>query len=343
MNILAGISLKAKRIGIDLGTANIVVWMDGRGIINREPSIVARDISQGHIVAVGNEAFRLLNERPGYYVSSRPLKEGVIADYETTVALIKNIIKKSAKFSFQKPYLMICVPTGITEVEKRAVVDAALEAGAKDTFLVDEPYAAAIGAGLPISAPTGNFIVDIGGGTTNIALISLSGIVASRTIPFAGDKMDEAIRTYVEKKYGLQIGLRIAEMIKMKSGSADLKESVYYKKQEVKGRNCASGLPEKVTIAPQDISFAIQPVLHAIVEAVISVLEQVPPEIAADVITQGIVLTGGGALLHDIDKVIEKKTEIPTAVSADPLDCVVTGIGENLKRIKQLKKEQSTQ
>ena len=341
--MLAGISLKAKRIGIDLGTANIVVWMEGRGIIYREPSIVARDILSGHIVAVGNEAFHLLNERPGYYVSSRPLKEGVIADYETTVALIKNIIRKSAKFSFQKPYLMICVPTDVTEVEKRAVVEAALEAGAKDAFLIDEPYAAAIGAGLPISAPAGNFIVDIGGGTTNIALISLSGIVASKAIPIAGDKMDEAIRSYIEKKYAVSISLSVAEVIKIKSGSADLKESVYYKKQEIKGRDCKSGLPKKITIVPEDISFAIQPALTDIVNAVISVLEQVPPEIAADVITHGIVLTGGGALLHDIAKVLANKIAIPVAVSADPLDCVATGIGENLKNIKQLRKQKSTQ
>lgn len=343
MNILAGISIVAKKIGIDLGTANIVVWIEGQGIVYREPAIVARDIQNGEILAVGNEAFRILDQQPGNVVSSRPLKEGVIADYETTVAMIANIIKKSAKYSFQKPYLMIGTPLDITEVEKRAVVEAAIEAGAKEAFLLDEPFAAAIGAGLPITLPTGNFIVDIGGGTTNIAVLSLGGVVASHTIPIAGDNFDEEIKAHIARKYEVAISPRTAEMLKIKSGSADLGQSVYYDKQPIKARDLKSGLPKTVTIEPQVISAAIQSSLNQIIVAIGSVLEQLPPEIGADIISHGIVLTGGGALLKDIAKVFSKKIAIPVAVAAEPLDCVVTGIGENLKNIQQIRKRNTKQ
>lgn len=339
MNRLAAISLKAKKIGIDLGTANIVVWMDGKGIVYRAPSIVARDIFTGEISAVGQEAVRLLEKNPGNYVSSRPLRDGVVADYDTTVALISHIIRKFAKYSFQKPYLMICVPIGATDVEKRAVIDAAIEAGAKEAFLIDEPYAAATGAGLPISAPTGNFIVDIGGGTTNIALLSLNGIVASKAIPVGGDKLDDAIRTFIAKKYKLSISLQTAEKLKIMSGSADFKQASYYQSQEVKGKDVHSGLPRTVKIEATDIASAVEGPLGEIMATITTVLENLPPEIAADTITHGIVLTGGGALLHDIAKVFSRVLDIPVVISAEPLDCVVSGIGENLKNIKQLKKQ----
>lgn len=338
MGLLAGISLTAKKIGIDLGTANIVVWMEGEGIICREPSIVARDIQSGDILAVGNEASQLLNKQPENVVASRPLKAGVIADFETTVAMLKHIIRMTAKYSFQKPYLMICIPSGITTVERRAVIDAGAEAGAKDTFLLEEPFAAATGAGLPIYAPTGNYIVDIGGGTTNIAVISMGGIVASKTISAAGGSMDQAIRAHVAKKYAVAIGPRSAEAIKIASGSANPKEALYYPAQVARGRDLHTGLPRTVTIEATDISLAIQETLAEIISAITSVLEHLPPEIGADVITHGIVLTGGGALIKDIAKVISKSLSLPVAIAADPLDCVVTGIGDNLKHIKQLKK-----
>ncbi|MGP6146939.1 rod shape-determining protein [Jeotgalibaca sp. A122] len=335
---MSAISLRAKRIGIDLGTTNIVVWMEGKGIVYREPAIVARNLQDGKIVAIGDEAIQLLEQQPGNVVSSRPLKEGMIADYDTTVALFRNIIKKTTKYSFQRPYLMICTPIGITGIEKRAIIEASLEAGSKETFLLDEPFAGAIGAGLPIYTPTGYFIVDIGGGTTCIAVLSLGGVIASKAIPIAGNKMDEAIRNYIGEKYALAIGSRTAETLKMKSGSADLKAASYYENKEVKGRDVKTGLPRKLTIEARDISEALQPLLQEIIATITSVLEHLPPEIAADIITHGIFLTGGGALLNDIHTVISKAMGISVTVVTNPLDSVVAGIGENLKNIKQLKK-----
>ena len=336
---MVSLNFKGKNIGIDLGTANTIVFVAGKGIVFREPSVVAKNIHTGEILSVGEEAFQMLGRTPGTIVASRPMKEGVIADYDTTVAMMKYFIKKATGNAFIKPYVMVCVPSGVTEVEKRAVLDATRTAGAKEAFIIEEPFAAAVGAGLPVHAPTGNMVVDIGGGTTDIATISLGGIVTSRSSTAGGDRMDEAIIQFIRKKYGLLIGERTAENIKITIGCADIEKAASYGSMEIRGRDMVNGLPKTLEIHAEDIAVAIHDVVENIILSVREVLEETPPEISADVIDHGIVLTGGGALLKNIAEVISAEAEVPVFIANDPLDCVSIGTGETLKNINVYKRK----
>ena len=336
---MVSLNFKGKNIGIDLGTANTIVFVAGKGIVFREPSVVAKNIHTGEILSVGEEAFQMLGRTPGTIVASRPMKEGVIADYDTTVAMMKYFIKKATGNAFIKPYVMVCVPSGVTEVEKRAVLDATRTAGAKEAFIIEEPFAAAVGAGLPVHAPTGNMVVDIGGGTTDVATISLGGIVTSRSSTAGGDRMDEAIIQFIRKKYGLLIGERTAENIKITIGCADIEKAASYGSMEIRGRDMVNGLPKTLEIHAEDIAVAIHDVVENIILSVREVLEETPPEISADVIDHGIVLTGGGALLKNIAEVISAEAEVPVFIANDPLDCVSIGTGETLKNINVYKRE----
>jgi rod shape-determining protein MreB len=337
------LNFKGKNIGIDLGTANTIVFVAGKGIVFREPSVVAKNIHTGEILSVGEEAFQMLGRTPGTIVASRPMKEGVIADYDTTVAMMKYFIKKATGNAFIKPYVMVCVPSGVTEVEKRAVLDATRTAGAKEAFIIEEPFAAAVGAGLPVHAPTGNMVVDIGGGTTDVATISLGGIVTSRSSTAGGDRMDEAIIQFIRKKYGLLIGERTAENIKITIGCADIDKAASYGSMEIRGRDMVNGLPKTLEIHAEDIAVAIHDVVENIILSVREVLEETPPEISADVIDHGIVLTGGGALLKNIAEVISAEAEVPVFIANDPLDCVSIGTGETLKNINVYKRKKLRQ
>ena len=336
---MVSLNFKGKNIGIDLGTANTIVFVAGKGIVFREPSVVAKNIHTGEILSVGEEAFQMLRRTPGTIVASRPMKEGVIADYDTTVAMMKYFIKKATGNAFIKPYVMVCVPSGVTEVEKRAVLDATRTAGAKEAFIIEEPFAAAVGAGLPVHAPTGNMVVDIGGGTTDVATISLGGIVTSRSSTAGGDRMDEAIIQFIRKKYGLLIGERTAENIKITIGCADIEKAASYGSMEIRGRDMVNGLPKTLEIHAEDIAVAIHDVVENIILSVREVLEETPPEISADVIDHGIVLTGGGALLKNIAEVISAEAEVPVFIANDPLDCVSIGTGETLKNINVYKRK----
>ncbi|CZQ88347.1 cell shape determining protein mreb/mrl [Trichococcus flocculiformis] len=336
---MVSLNFKGKNIGIDLGTANTIVFVAGKGIVFREPSVVAKNIHTGEILSVGEEAFQMLGRTPGTIVASRPMKEGVIADYDTTVAMMKYFIKKATGNAFIKPYVMVCVPSGVTEVEKRAVLDATRTAGAKEAFIIEEPFAAAVGAGLPVHAPTGNMVVDIGGGTTDVATISLGGIVTSRSSTAGGDRMDEAIIQFIRKKYGLLIGERTAENIKITIGCADIEKAASYGSMEIRGRDMVNGLPKTLEIHAEDIAVAIHDVVENIILSVREVLEETPPEISADVIDHGIVLTGGGALLKSIAEVISAEAEVPVFIANDPLDCVSIGTGETLKNINVYKRK----
>lgn len=336
---MVSLNFKGKNIGIDLGTANTIVFVAGKGIVFREPSVVAKNIHTGEILSVGEEAFQMLGRTPGTIVASRPMKEGVIADYDTTVAMMKYFIKKATGNAFIKPYVMVCVPSGVTEVEKRAVLDATRTAGAKEAFIIEEPFAAAVGAGLPVHAPTGNMVVDIGGGTTDVATISLGGIVTSRSSTAGGDRMDEAIIQFIRKKYGLLIGERTAENIKITIGCTDIEKAASYGSMEIRGRDMVNGLPKTLEIHAEDIAVAIHDVVENIILSVREVLEETPPEISADVIDHGIVLTGGGALLKNIAEVISAEAEVPVFIANDPLDCVSIGTGETLKNINVYKRK----
>lgn len=328
-----------KDIGIDLGTANTNVFVDGKGIVLRDPSVVAKDINTGEIVAVGEDARNMIGRTPGSIVAIRPMKNGVIADYDTTAAMMKYYIEKAIGKTTSKPYVMVCVPSGVTEVEKRAVIDATRMAGAKDAFILEEPFAAAVGAGLPVMDPTGSMVVDIGGGTTDVATIALGGIVSSRSIRLAGDSMDEGIIHYIRKKYNLLIGERTAEQIKIAIGCASAEKAPEYGSMDVRGRDLLTGLPQTIEVSAIDAAEAIKEVVDGIVSAVRETLEETPPEISADVIDHGIVLTGGGALLKNISDVIADETEVPVFVAADPLDCVALGTGESLKHMNLYKKK----
>lgn len=336
---MVSLNFKGKNIGIDLGTANTIVFIAGKGIVIREPSVVAKNIHTGEILSVGEEAFQMLGRTPGTIVASRPMKEGVIADYDTTVAMMKYFIKKATGNAFIKPYVMVCVPSGVTEVEKRAVLDATRTAGAKEAFIIEEPFAAAVGAGLPVHAPTGNMVVDIGGGTTDVATISLGGIVTSRSSTAGGDRMDEAIIQFIRKKHGLLIGERTAENIKITIGCADIEKAASYGSMEIRGRDMVNGLPKTLEIHAEDVAIAIHDVVENIILSVREVLEETPPEISADVIDHGIVLTGGGALLKNIAEVISAEAEVPVFIANDPLDCVSIGTGETLKNINVYKRK----
>lgn len=320
----------SKDIGIDLGTANTLVFMKGKGIVMREPSVVAVDVRSDTVLAVGSQAKDMIGRTPGSIVAVRPLKDGVIADFDITATMLKHFIRKAVKASlFSKPRVVVCIPSGVTEVERRAVEDAARQAGASDVELIEEPMAAAIGAGLPVAEPTGSMVVDIGGGTSEVAVISLGDIVTACSVRVAGDKFDESIISYVKKKHNLLIGERTAEEIKISIGSAfDIGES---EKIEIKGRNLLDGLPKNVTITTSEVREALSDPLVTIIDAVKSTLEKTPPELSADIIDHGIVLTGGGALLRGLDRLISLETSMPVKVAENPLDCVVEGTGKRLE------------
>ena len=335
-NRLLGIG--AKNIGIDLGTANTIVYIEGKGIVLREPSVVARNKKSGEVIAVGEEARDMIGRTPASIVAIRPMKDGVIADYDTSVAMMKHYMEKALGKNGGKPYVMVCVPSGVTEVEKRAVIDATRVAGARDAYVIEEPFAAAIGAGLPVMDPTGSMVVDIGGGTTDVATISLGGIVSSRSIRMAGDKMNDAIAQFVRQNKNLLIGERTAEKLKWDIGSASVEAAKEMGTTEVRGRDLVTGLPQTKEVSAVDVSNALQDVVEAIIEAIKGTLEETSPEIAADVIDHGIVLTGGGALLKHLPEVIADATKVPVFIANDPLDCVAIGTGESLKSIDVMKK-----
>ena len=322
----------SKDIGIDLGTANTLVFMKGKGIVMREPSVVAVDIRSEEVLAVGTQAKEMIGRTPGSIVAVRPLKDGVIADFDVTATMLKHFIRKAIKSnSFSRPRVVVCIPSGVTEVERRAVEDAARQAGAKEVELIEEPMAAAIGAGLPVAEPTGSMVVDIGGGTAEVAVISLGDIVTSCSVRVAGDKFDESIISYVKKKYNLLIGERTAEDIKIQIGSAYPTEEVANLTMEIKGRNLVDSLPKNVTIHADEVRDALADPLVTIVDAIKSTLEKTPPELSADVIDHGIMLTGGGALLRGLDQLVEQETGMPVHVADSPLDCVVDGTGKCLE------------
>lgn len=312
-------------IGIDLGTANTLVHVAGRGVLLREPSVVAINKETGEVVAVGEEAKRMIGRTPSNIVAIRPLKDGVIADYDQTEKMLRHFIGKVSRRSFIRQNVVVGIPSGVTEVERRAVIEAARRAGATKAYVVEEPMAAAFGAGLPVDEPTGSMIVDIGGGTTEVAVISLGGIVHSRSIRVAGDELDESISAYVRRAYNLYVGDRTAEQAKIEIGSAFPLEQEL--EMVVKGRDLVTGLPRSAVLSSEEVRMAIAEPLNAIVEAVKLTLEATPPELAADAMDYGIVLAGGGALLRGLDRLISQETGMPVIVAKDPLSCVVIGTG----------------
>ena len=321
-------------IGIDLGTASVLVFVKGEGVKLCEPSVVAVDKISGELLAVGTEAQNMLGRTPGNIIAVRPLREGVISDYEMTEKMIKHFIKKALGFHLFKPNVVICIPSVITEVEERAVIDAGQQAGAKHVYLIEEPVAAAIGAGIDIAKPNGNMIVDIGGGTADIAVISLGGIVESSSIKVAGDKFDEALVKYIRRKHNVLIGERTAEEIKKTVGCVWPFEEE--RTMEVKGRCLLTGLPRTFTVSSTEMIEAFEEVSGKILEAVHNVLERTAPELVGDIATNGIVMTGGGSLIHGFDKLIESKTGIATRVADDAISCVAYGTGKALENIKSM-------
>ena len=321
-------------MAVDLGTANTLVYVRGKGIVLNEPSVVAINVKDGHPLAVGAEAKRMIGRTPSNIQAIRPLKDGVIADFEICEKMLRYFIHRVHQRRFAKPRMVICVPSGITGVEQRAVMEAAEFAGARKAYIIEEPMAAAIGAGLPVHEPTGNMVVDIGGGTTEVAVISLGGIVTSQSIRIGGDELDEAIISFVKKEYSLALGDRTAEEIKMALGSAcELEEELH---AEIRGRDLVSGLPKTIVTSTRDVRRAIEEPLAAIVDAVKVTLDKTPPELAADIMTQGIVLTGGGALLHGLDVRLQAETSMPIVVAPDPLNCVALGSGMCLEEFEAL-------
>jgi rod shape-determining protein MreB and related proteins len=328
-----------KRIGIDLGTANSLVWLAGSGVVLNEPTVVAVTVDDGRVVAVGNEAKEMLGRTPGNIMATRPMRDGVIADYRITEAMLSFFIDRVVgRNRIFKPEVMICVPSGVTQVERRAVLDATLSAGANVAYIIEEPLAAAIGAKIPIAAASGHMIVDVGGGSTEAAVISLGGVVVHKSARVAGNKLDEAIANYIKKKYNLIIGERMAETIKMTIGDALVDETKEAAKMEVRGRDTVSGLPRMVELTNREIAEAITPILHQIVVAVKGVLEETPPELAADIIDKGIVMAGGTSLLRNFDKLMTSMTGVVCHVADDPLLCVVRGTGVALENIDLYKR-----
>jgi rod shape-determining protein MreB len=326
-----------KRLGIDLGTANSLVWLAGEGIVLDEPSVVAVSIRDGKVVAVGKEAKEMLGRTPGNIRASRPMRDGVIADYVVTEAMLRYFIQKVIGRSFLfKPEVMICVPAGCTQVERRAVLDATLSAGAKMAFLIDEPLAAAIGAGVPIAEASGNMILDIGGGAAEAAVISLGGVVASKSVRVAGNKLDEAISDYTRREHNLIIGEQTAESIKINIGSAT--KLAKEESQKVRGRDTTTGLPREITLTSTDVTQAIKKPLGQIIGAVKAVLEEVPPELSSDIIDKGIVLSGGTSQLRNFDKLLTLEVGVPCHVAEDPQLCVVKGTGTALENIDLYKR-----
>ncbi|MCS6797353.1 MAG: rod shape-determining protein [Myxococcota bacterium] len=326
-------------LAVDLGTATTLIYVKGKGIVSCEPSVVAvqRDARGGkRVLAVGREAKEMLGRTPGNIEAIRPLRDGVIADFEITEAMLKYFISRASdRRTFVKPRIIICVPFGITEVEKRAVKESAEGAGAREVFLIEEPMAAAIGAGLPITEPSGNMVVDIGGGTTEVAVISLAGIVYSQSVRVGGDKMDEAIIAYMKRKYNLLVGEQTAERVKCTIGNAYPGEAV--ETMEVKGRDLVAGVPKTVVVTSDEIREALAEPVNAIVEAVMTALERTPPELSADIVDKGIVLTGGGAQLRNLDVLLREETGLPVMVCDDPVSAVVLGSGKALDHIELLR------
>ena len=321
-------------IGIDLGTATVIAYVKGRGIVLREPSVVAVDNNTGEVLAVGTEARRMLGRTPGNIVATRPLKDGVISDYTVTEKMLKYFIERtSGKFIFS-PRLMICIPSQVTEVEKKAVIDAASQAGARKVYLIEEPIAAAIGAGIDISRPSGNMIVDIGGGTTDVAVISLGGSVVSESLKVAGDKFDEYIIKYIKKRHNIMIGERTAEDLKINVGCVFPK--VQDVEMDIRGRDLTTGLPRTITVYSSEMMEALEEPVLAIVEAVHSVLERTPPELAADISNKGMYMTGGGCLVDGLDKVLQEKTGIKVMIAEDAVSCVALGTGKALENLDVL-------
>ncbi|KEI12562.1 rod shape-determining protein MreB [Clostridium novyi B str. ATCC 27606] len=368
-----------KDMGIDLGTANTLVYSKGKGIVLREPSVVAINKVTNKVLAVGEEAKQMIGRTPGNIVAIRPLKDGVIADFDVTEEMLKSFITKiCSKSAFTSPRVVVCFPTGITAVERRAIEEASKRAGAREVYLMEEPMAAAIGAGLPVHEPTGSMVVDIGGGTTEVAVISLGGIVTSKSLRIAGDELDQAIIAYIKKEYSLMIGERTAENIKMEIGSAyptnkdedtedkEVLESVQENKEvkteeevvadsadkkskvsivdgercmQIRGRDLISGLPKVIQISEVEVRGALKEPVAAIVESIKTNLEKTPPELAADIMDKGIMLTGGGALLRGLDKLIHKETHMPVHIAQSPLDCVAVGAGKALENIDKMSRK----
>lgn len=332
----------SKRIGIDLGTANSLVYLAGTGIVLNEPTVVAVTTDDNKVLAVGNEAKEMLGRTPGNIVASRPMRDGVIADYVITEAMIRYFLDKVCGTSrIFKPEVMVCAPAGVTSVEKRAILDATLSAGAKTAFLIDEPLAAAIGAKIPIANPSGNMIVDIGGGTTEAAVICLGGVVVHASVRVGGNKIDESIQTFVKKKHNLIIGERMAEEIKIKIGSAIQLKAQEVGKMEVRGRDAATGLPKTVEVTSDEVTDAISEVTRKIVGAAKGVLEQIPPELASDIIDKGIVMSGGTSCLRNLDKLLTESLGVPAALAENPLFCVALGTGMALENLDLYKRSVS--
>ncbi|WP_055071434.1 rod shape-determining protein [Clostridium massiliamazoniense] len=330
-----------KDMGIDLGTANTLVFAKGKGIVLREPSVVAINNLTKRALAVGEEAKQMIGRTPGNIVAIRPLKDGVIADFDVTQTMLKRFIEKvTSKGAFASPRIIVCFPSGVTEVEKRAIEEATKQAGAREVILMEEPMAAAIGAGLPVDEPTGSMIVDIGGGTTEVAVVSLGGIVTSKSLRVAGDELDQSIINYIKREYNLMIGERTAEQIKMQIGSAFKIEGQEDEIMEIKGRDLVTGLPKIVEINEGQIRDALREPVYAIVESIKTTLEKTPPELAADIIDKGIMLAGGGALLKGLDMLINHETHMPVHIAESPLDCVALGTGKALDKFDLIIKQQ---
>lgn len=330
-----------KDMGIDLGTANTLVYAKGKGIVLREPSVVAINNITKKPLAVGAEAKQMIGRTPGNIVAIRPLKDGVIADFDITQTMLKKFIEKiTNKSAFTSPRIIVCFPSGVTEVERRAIEEATKQAGAREVILMEEPMAAAIGAGLPVDEPTGSMIVDIGGGTTEVAVISLGGIVTSRSLRIAGDELDHAIIGYIKREYNLMIGERTSEQIKMEIGSAfKVDEDEEEKSMEIKGRDLISGLPKTVVVTESQIREALREPVASIIEAIKTTLEKTPPELAADIMDKGIMLAGGGALLKGLDSLINHDTHMPVHIAESPLDCVALGAGKALDKFDLIKQQ----
>ncbi|RBP46714.1 rod shape-determining protein [Garciella nitratireducens] len=327
----------SKDMGIDLGTANTLVHVRGKGIVVREPSVVAINKNNKKVLAVGEEAKKMIGRTPGNIVAIRPMKDGVIADFDVTQNMLRYFIKKAYhKNKFVRPRVLVCVPSGITEVEKRAVIEASEQSGAKEAFIIEEPMAAAIGAGLPVAEPEGSMVVDIGGGTSEVAILSLGGIVTSKSIRIGGDEFDDSIIQYIKKEYNLMIGERTAEQIKIEIGSAYCVEEE--KSIRIKGRDLVSGLPKTIEIDSKEIREALSEPISNILDAIKNTLEKTPPELAADIMDKGIMLTGGGALLRGLDELIRLETGMPVEIAENPLDCVVMGTGKILDDVDMFNK-----
>jgi rod shape-determining protein MreB and related proteins len=325
----------SRDMGIDLGTANTLIYVKGKGILLREPSVVAINSDVKKVLAVGEEAKQMIGRTPGNIVAIRPMKDGVIADFDVTQTMLRKFIEKvSPKSAFTSPRIVVCFPSGVTEVEKRAIDEATKQAGARDVLLMEEPMAAAIGAGLPVNEPTGSMIVDIGGGTTEVAVISLGGIVTSKSLRIAGDELDHGIISYIKKEYSLAIGERTAENVKIELGSAyDTGED---SSMDIRGRDLISGLPKVVTITSSEVRDALKEPVAAIIEAIKTTLEKTPPELASDIMDKGIMLAGGGAMLKGLDQLINIETHMPVHIAESPLDCVALGAGKALDNIDKI-------